>query len=413
MPTNRIRAALVGTGHRGLNMWGRGLLAGYGEFVEMVALCDSNPMRAERVRDTMGIASPVFTDFDALMRTQRPNLVIVCTRDADHDQYIVAALESGADVITEKPMATTVEKCRRIMEAEQRTGRRVDVAFNYRYSPLAIRIKELLRAGRIGTVTSVDFHWYLDTRHGADYYRRWHALVKNSGSLWVHKATHHFDLLNWYLESDPEDVAAFSSLRHYGRNGPFRGERCRTCPHTGKCKFYFDIRTDPTLEMLYEAPSRVDGYVRDACVFREEIDIPDTMTAAIRYASGAQVAYSVSTYMPIEGFHLAFNGTGGRMEIRQYDGQPWTVPPADEIVLMPNFGAAERIWVPYQPGGHFGGDDGLRSMLFRPDMVDPLGQRAGARAGAMSVLCGVAALESSRAKRTVSVSELWGGALPS
>ena len=81
MPTNRIRAALVGTGHRGLNMWGRGLLAGYGEFVEMVALCDSNPMRAERVRDTMGIASPVFTDFDALMRTQRPNLVIVCTRE--------------------------------------------------------------------------------------------------------------------------------------------------------------------------------------------------------------------------------------------------------------------------------------------------------------------------------------------
>jgi len=85
MTANRLRAALVGTGHRGLNMWGRGLLAGYGDFVEMVALCDSNPMRAARVRDTIGIASPVFTDFDAMMRAHRPNLVIVCTRDADHD----------------------------------------------------------------------------------------------------------------------------------------------------------------------------------------------------------------------------------------------------------------------------------------------------------------------------------------
>ena len=233
-----------------------------------------------------------------------------------------------------------------------------------------------------------------------------------SGSLWVHKATHHFDLLNWYLESDPAEVAAFSSLRHYGRNGPFRGERCRTCPHTAQCKFYFDIRKNPELEMLYEEPSRLDGYVRDACVFREDIDIPDTMTATLRYASGVQVAYSVNTYMPIEGFHLAFNGTGGRLEIRQYEDQPWSVPPADEILLMPNFGGVERIWVPYRPGGHFGGDDGLRTMLFKPDIADPLGQRAGARAGAVSVLCGLAALESSRTKRAVSLQDLWGGALP-
>ncbi len=412
MTSNRLRAALVGTGHRGLNMWSRGLLAGYGDFVEMVALCDRNPMRAERVRDTIGIASPVFTDFDAMMRAHRPNLVIVCTQDSDHDHYIVAALEAGADVITEKPMATTVEKCRRIIEAQQRTGRRVDVAFNYRYSPLAMRIKELLRAGSIGEVTSVDFHWYLDTRHGADYFRRWHAKQENSGSLWVHKATHHFDLLNWYLESDPDEVAAFSSLRHYGHNGKFRGERCRTCPHTAQCKFYFDIRKSPELEMLYEAPSQVDGYVRDACVFREDIDIPDTMTATMRYASGAQVAYSVNTYMPIEGFHLAFNGTGGRLEIRQYEDQPWTVPPADEILLMRNFSNLERIWVPHRPGGHFGGDDGLRNMLFKPDVPDPLNQRAGARAGAVSVLCGLAALESSRTKRVVSLQDLWGEPLP-
>ncbi len=409
---NRHRAALVGTGHRGLNMWGRGLLAGYGDFVDMVALFDVNPMRAERVRDTMRIAAPVHTEFDAMMRAQRPDLVIVCTRDADHDQYIVAALEGGADVITEKPMATTVEKCRRIIEAERRTGKRVDVAFNYRYSPLARRIKELLLAGSIGAVTSVDFHWYLDTRHGADYFRRWHAKVEHSGSLWVHKATHHFDLLNWYLESDPAEVAAFGSLQHYGRNGAFRGERCRTCSHADTCKFYFDISKDPTLAMLYEAPSRVDGYVRDACVFREDIDIPDTMTATMRYANGVQASYSLNACMPIEGYHLAFNGTGGRMEIRQYEDQPWVTPPADEILLVRNFGPVERIWVAQRPGGHFGGDDGLRDMLFKPGVADPLGQRAGARAGAASVLCGLAALESMRTKRVVSVQEIWGGPLP-
>ena len=65
------------------------------------------------------------------------------------------------------------------------------MTFNYRYSPHRAKIWELLRAGEIGDITSVDFHWYLDTSHGADYFRRWHRLVECSGSLWVHKASHH------------------------------------------------------------------------------------------------------------------------------------------------------------------------------------------------------------------------------
>ncbi len=411
-PRRKRRAALVGTGHRGYNMWGKGLIDGYGDLVELTALCDSNRLRAEAVRAAIGGQTPVYTDFAGMMREHHPELVIVCTRDSNHDQYVVAALESGADVITEKPMATTVEKCRRILDAEKRTGRRVDVSFNYRYAPTATKIKEILRSGAIGEITSVDFHWYLDTRHGADYFRRWHAKMEYSGSLFVHKATHHYDLLNWYLESDPLEVSAFGSLRTYGKNGPFRGVRCRACPHKGECRYYFDMSRDPLLEMLYEEPSKEDGYVRDACVFREDIDIYDTMTAAIRYQNGAQVNWSVNCYMPIEGYHLAFNGKGGRVEIRQYEAQPWKTPPADEILVMRNFQAVEHVWVPHSSGGHFGGDDRLRDMIFKPGTKDPLGQRAGARAGAVSVLVGVAAAESARTKKMVSLTELWGGPLP-
>ncbi|MBI1774191.1 MAG: Gfo/Idh/MocA family oxidoreductase [Proteobacteria bacterium] len=406
------RAAIVGTGHRGFNMWGKGLVDGYGDFVELTGLCDQNRLRAEAVRAAIGGQTPVYTDFPQMMREQNPELVIVCTRDSDHDQYVVAALEAGADVITEKPMATTVEKCRRILDAETRTGRRVDVSFNYRYSPTATRIKEILRSGAIGEVTSVDFHWYLDTRHGADYFRRWHAKAAYSGTLFVHKATHHYDLLNWYLESDPAEVSAVASLRNYGKNGPFRGVRCRTCAHKSECRYFFDMSRDPLLEMLYEEPSHEDGYVRDACVFREDIDIYDTMTASIRYQNGAQISYSVNCYMPIEGYHLAFNGKGGRVEIRQYEAQPWKTPPADEILVMRNFGPVEHVWVPHSSGGHFGGDDRLRDMIFKPGGKDPLGQRAGARAGAVSVLCGLAAAESARTKKTVALADLWGGPLP-
>ncbi|MGH6922330.1 MAG: Gfo/Idh/MocA family protein [Propylenella sp.] len=402
----KLRVALVGTGHRGTSTWGRELLASHRARVDLVGLADKNSMRVERARAAIGTNSPTFTDFREMLAATRPQTLIVCTRDDTHAEIIVATLEAGVDVITEKPMATTAEMCRQILAAERRTGRRVDVTFNYRYAPTARRIKEVLLSGAIGEIASVDFHWYLDTQHGADYFRRWHAFVAHSGSLFVHKATHHFDLLNWCIAADPVEVFARGALRHYGRKGPFRGPRCKICEHAAICDFHIDIGRDPWLDMLYEEPSREDGYFRDGCVFREEIDIPDTMSAAILYENGVQVAYSLNTFMPIEGYHLAFNGTKGRVEIRQYERQGWETPDEDEILVMRNFGGVERIRVPHQPGGHFGGDPRLQEMLFLPRTPDPLGLRAGARAGAMSVLCGVAAMESVRLGRPVLVKPL-------
>ncbi len=403
------RVALVGTGHRGTRTWIGELLANHGDRVTFVGLCDTNSLRLAAALEATGLSVPTFTDFATMIAETKPDLVIVTSRDDTHADFIVAALEAGMDVITEKPMTTTAEMCRRILEAEKRTGHRVDVTFNYRYSPTSQKIKELLLSGVIGDVVSVDFHWYLDIRHGADYFRRWHAFMAHSGSLFVHKATHHFDLLNWYLDAEPEEVFARGALNKYGKAGPFRGERCKTCSHAKECDFYFDMSSNPSLVRLYEAPSAEDHYVRDACVFREEIDIFDTMTAAILYDNGVQVSYSLNAFMPIEGYHLAFNGTKGRIEIRQYEKQAWEGPDHDEILVAKNFGEAERVRVDFESGGHFGGDPKLQAMLFVPGTPDPLGQRAGSRAGAMSVLCGVAAVMSAKSGESIKVKPLLDG----
>lgn len=405
-PPARRRIALVGTGHRGTGMWGKELMAGWREHVEIVALCDLNSLRAENARRLIGTNAPIFTDVDAMLAQMQPDTVIVCTRDDTHDEIIIKALEAGANVVSEKPMTTTAAKCAAILAAEKRTGKRVDVTFNYRFAPTARRIKELLDAGTIGEVTQVDFHWYLDTRHGADYFRRWHARAEYSGSLFVHKATHHFDLVNWYLGTEPVEVFARGSLRNYGRNGPFRGKRCSDCAHTAECSYFFDYKADPWLKELYDAPGGVDGYARDGCVFDEKINIYDTMAATVTYASGALLSYSLNAYLPIEGHHIAFNGKKGRIELRQYEAQAFDTPPYDEIVIMHNFGPVERIRVEHAGGGHFGGDDRLRNLLFKPGQSDPLGQRAGTRAGALSMLTGVAALESVRQGRAVTIAEL-------
>ena len=165
-------------------------------------------------------------DFDKMLKELKPDCVIVTCPDAFHDDYIVRALDAGCDCITEKPLTTTPEKAQRILDACKRNNRHVRVLFNYRYSPPRTQVKDLLMSGAIGDVLSVDFHWLLNTSHGADYFRRWHSQKEISGGLMIHKATHHFDLVNWWLGSDPEIVHGLRQERvlHAG-HGQAHGAR--------------------------------------------------------------------------------------------------------------------------------------------------------------------------------------------
>jgi predicted dehydrogenase len=299
------------------------------------------------------------------------------------------------------------------------------VGFNYRWSPYPTKIKELLQSDAIGKITSVDFHWYLNTYHGASYFRRWHGLRQAGGTLWVHKATHHFDLLNWWLDSDPEEVFAYGDLEHYGSNGPFRGENCRSCPHKTECKFFWDITRDRRAMDLYVNNEHHDGYIRDSCLFRPEINIYDKMSAQIKYRDNTYVNYSLTTYSPYEGWKIAFNGTDGRIEawldipymnnesISQSDmhelemNQDDTTLHSDPVIVHKLWNDYKVHQVSYQKGGHGGGDRLLHKQIFEtPGAKDPFDRPAGIRDGAMSILIGIAARKSIESGSPVRIAEL-------
>jgi predicted dehydrogenase len=69
-------------------------------------------------------------------------------------------------------MTTNEVKNQEIIDTMEETGNDLTVTFNYRYSPYRSKVKEMLQEGVIGEVTMAEFHWYLDTTHGADYYLR-------------------------------------------------------------------------------------------------------------------------------------------------------------------------------------------------------------------------------------------------
>ncbi|MDD4108992.1 MAG: Gfo/Idh/MocA family oxidoreductase [Prolixibacteraceae bacterium] len=423
----KLKLAMVGTGVRGTGFWGSRVMANYGDIVEFVGLCDINTGRLELAKQTMKINCPVFTDFDKMMTETRPDMVIVTTIDATHHIFIIRAMELGADVITEKPMTTDEVKCQAILDAEKRTGKKCIVGFNYRYGTLFSAIKEQLAKKPVGDITSVDFHWYLNIFHGASYFRRWHGERDKSGTLLVHKATHHFDLLNWFIDSDPVEVTAYGALEHYGKNNPFRGVNCRNCAYTDKCDYFWDITKDKNSYKLYVQNEKYDGYLRDNCLWRENIDIFDKMSAQIKYANNIIVNYSLTTYSPYEGWRLAFNGKDGRIE--SWEDLPWRQQEKinqaelhaaemnqrsagevryDEIFVMKNFETEyEMIKVEAARGGHGGGDTRLQDKIFRnPDMADPYKHSAGTRDGAMSCLIGIAARKSIDEQRPVKIEEL-------
>jgi predicted dehydrogenase len=402
----RRRYAMVGTGDRGSGMWGRALAERYGDVLEFVGLCDINSKRVAAAKEMMGVSCPTFTDFDVMCDKSNPDLLMVTTVDAFHSQYIIKALDRGIDVMTEKPMVIDEKQCQAVLDAEKRNNRKIVVTFNYRYAPKHQKIKEVLLSGEIGRVLSVDFSWYLNVSHGADYFRRWHRLKSKGGSLWVHKATHHFDLINWWLGADPVEVSANAALNVYGKNGALRANNCRPCPHKSNCAFYYDITKNPIRMKLYAGCEDVDSYYRDGCVFREDVDIYDTMSATVKYSNGAMMSYSLNAAMPIEGYRLAFNGEKGRLEVRDYESQPWKVEEETEIYVIKNFGKREPIALPKIEGGHGGGDDRLRDLIFRKTNVPDYMRLPDSRAGAMSCLTGIAARTSVEQKHPVKIADL-------
>ena len=424
--TTKLKVALVGTGIRGSTFWGKRLVEQYGDMLEFVGLSDINSGRLEWVRQYMGVECPTFTSFDAMLDATKPELLIVTTKDSTHHEFIIKGLNFGCDVLTEKPMTTDEDKCQDILDAERSSGKKLIVGFNYRWSPYMTKIKELLHSNAIGKVTSVDFHWYLNTYHGASYFRRWHGLKDSGGTLWVHKATHHFDLLNWWVDSDPKEVFAYGALEHYGSNSSFRGKNCRDCQHTQSCPYYWDITKSEHNMRLYVDHEHHDGYIRDNCLFRHEVDIYDKMSAQIKYANETVVNYSLTTYSPYEGWKIAFNGMEGRIEawldvpyydsvgrdqaslhdaeMSQESGSETAVKP---IILHKNWTNHDTITVRYDRRGHGGGDKRLQDQILRdPSNPDPLRHAAGSRDGAMSILIGIAARKSIESGTPIKISSL-------
>lgn len=418
--------AMIGLGGRS-SFFYSSLATDFKETSQLVGFCDVNQTRMDYANTQLKkLNYPVVptykaANFDRMIEETKPDIVIVTTIDRTHHTYIVRAMELGCNVISEKPMTIDAARCEEIFSGIQRTGKELRVTFNYRYAPHNTRVYQLLGDGAIGQVNSVHFEWALNTAHGADYFRRWHRDKKNSGGLLVHKSTHHFDLVNFWLRSRPKTVVAMGDLRFYGKeNAEKRGEtkfytRTRDSENAKGDPFALDMTQHEQLQKMYLDAEHEDNYYRDQSVFSDGISIEDTMGVMVRYCSGAIMTYNLITYAPWEGFRVRFSGSKGQLELHVVEnsyvnsgGEQGMEGALDEIklTLHPLFGPPQDIEVVSGEGGHGGGDPELLRDLFGGEKDDEFKRAASHIDGATSILTGIAANRSMMTGKVVQVKDI-------
>jgi predicted dehydrogenase len=355
--------------------------------------------------------------------------VIITSPDYTHAELIVRSLDAGVDVVVEKPLTINPESTRQIAGAVKRTGRQVVVTHNYRYSPRNSALKEVIKSGSIGTPLSITFEWVLDTAHGADYFRRWHRDKSNSGGLLIHKASHHFDLVNWWLADAPVEVFARGGVKFYGvENAATRGmaSHAERGTHDGVHNpWELDLRNDPRLEALYLQNESYDGYQRDQDVFGAGVTTEDNLAVIVDYVQGATLSYALNAHSPWEGYRIAVNGDEGRAELEvvergavlvDADGNvvidPSALPESssrtggERLTLQRHWETAQEVTIEAGSGAHGGGDALLLADIFRGPSDDWLERPADWLDGIRAIAVGMAGNESLRTRVPVKITDL-------
>ncbi len=425
----RKRYALVGTSNRGIYLFLKQILENYRDYAEIVALVDKDFGRMKFANEVCNQNIPMYSgdDFEKMVAEVKPDGILVACQDGLHHHYIIQALKHDISVITEKPLTIDEDKCKALAEAVKKSNADVTVTFNYRYAPHATKIRELIEAGKIGKVVSVDLNWYLDTYHGSSYFQRWNRLREVSGGLSIHKACHHFDLVKWWIGQKAMEVYAHGTRNFYGPQGVHNplsesqigdGRTCLTCDIRNRCKYYMrwnrqEFRNTGSSEKVDEHVDRAqkyENYSPRQCIFDPAINIEDTYAVVIRYDGGAFLNYSLNASVPYEGFRLGINGTEGRIDYTEFHAPnrlPFPPPPEQPVVYIPMFGGREEINIVNLGGGHGGGDPLILDELFiGPDPLAEVKRYAGIEDGIEAVMTGIAVHRSANEHKTISVADM-------
>lgn len=323
-----VTAILIGAGHRG------SIYASYGEAkpneLQITGVADLNKTRRQFIAKQHQIPKEnCFSDWHEIFnRPKFADAIIIATPDHLHTQPCIAALEAGYDVLLEKPIAPTEEECRLILQKAIETNRIVGVCHVLRYSPYFRELKEVLDAGLIGNVISIQHMEPIGHIHMSHSYVRgkWRN-SKNATPIILAKSCHDTDIIRWLANSPVHDVHCFGNLRWFTNANAPEGstEKCtdgcaveQSCPYSA-LQIYLRDRNRLYVFDLPEDREHWDEIILDnlkktdygRCVYRMDNDQPDHLTVNMLFENGITAAFSMEAHVSYEGRRTRIMGSAG------------------------------------------------------------------------------------------------------
>lgn len=355
--------AIIGLGNRG-GVYAKNMAKN--EKVKIVSVCDVKQSELDRAHDVYGVAKEnLFLDENEFFKEKRADILFITTMDEMHFRQTVKALDLGYDIVLEKPVSPVYEECKAIAEHAKKTGRKVVICHNLRYTPFYQRFKKIISEGLIGEVVSMEQAENVGYAHYMSSFIRgkWHNEAESSPIL-LQKTCHDMDIIYWLLGKKCEQLSSVGKLAYYTEAcAPKESTpRCKDCPIQG-C--WHDARVHYTtwpgeLQMPYGTPEDketvlkyLDGVDYGKCVYHMNNDVCDRQTVNLQFEDG--VTANLLLHAFANGTHRITKVYGtegmisGRLEsgivtLERYDGTK-TVYDVNKEIL--------------DKSGHLGGDSKL------------------------------------------------------
>ena len=373
--------SIIGVGARGGEAYGR-YIATLTDKFKIVSLCDPNAERLKKYGDAFFVPeSGRFADEDDFFREKRSDVLFICTLDKMHIRMAKRGLALGYDIVLEKPITDDAKELASLVETAKKRGRTVMVCHVLRYTVAMRKLKELLDAGEIGRLVSIDQTENVGSWHAAHSYVRgnWRRSEETSPMIMA-KCCHDLDLLQYFAGARCESLSSMGSLFYFKKENRPDGaaERCmdcrliETCPYSAK-KVYIDlwrelgcpenawpmnVVTDAlplTEEKLFKA-LETSPYGR--CVFACDNNVVDNQTTIMQFENGMIATLKMEAFVKYGGRHIRFFGSDGELEFRGHE---------NKIYLRKYFGENQE-WeltkLTNDLEGHGGGDHRMIDALY-------------------------------------------------
>lgn len=299
---------------------------------------DVNAMYAEDMR--------LYADADEMLGKEELDAVLVGTRCSLHTELAIKVIEKGIPLFLEKPVSTNMEDLKRLAEANKKYNPKVVVSFPLRYSALSELARELIDEGKIGEVLQVDA--YNDVPYGRVYFHDWYRDENETGGLWLQKATHDFDYLNYILDDEAEEIFARNRKVLFKGNMP-AGLKCADCDKADTCP-----ESPAAIKNKYQ-----DEVIGKYCCFAVDTGNEDCGNALVKYKKGTVVNYSQNFFARHKAARRGarFYGYKGTLEFDWYKSEVKIYHHDSPRVETHTFND--------NSGSHFGGDIKLAECFYK------------------------------------------------